>query len=118
MEEPTQPTGPRTDDNALLLLPLPKVDRQSDEQRRGAACVWCGTKLTAETARDLGERPTPDGTRIWPRACTQCVRTEARRVSNIHTRHCQRCLRNTEACTDRRALRDLALEGRRQEVQL
>lgn len=105
-------------ESALTMLPLPQFAGLSDEQRRGAACVWCSDALTTETARDLGERPAPDGTRIWPRGCTPCVRSVARRVSNVHTRHCQRCLRNTEACTDRRALRDLALEGRRREVEL
>lgn len=98
--------------SALPMLPLPQFLGLSDDQRRGANCVWCSESLTAETARDLGERPSPDGTRMWPRGCTPCVREEALRVSRIHTRHCPRCIRNTEACPDRRALRDLALEGR------
>ncbi|MFD8031000.1 hypothetical protein ACFV3F_20090 [Streptomyces sp. NPDC059717] len=37
-------------------LPLPGVGDLSKEQQRGAACVWCKTHLTAESAVDLGER--------------------------------------------------------------
>lgn len=102
---------------ALPMLPLPQFLGLSDEQRRGAVCVWCSQSLTAETARDLGERPSPDGTRMWPRGCTPCVREQARRVSCLHTRHCPRCIANREACPDRRALRDLALEGRRRKAE-
>jgi hypothetical protein len=100
------------------MLPLPQYLGLSDAQRRGTVCVWCSEPLTAETARDLGERPAPDGTRMWPRGCTPCVHTTARRIYNLHARHCARCLRNTEPCPDRRALHDLALEGRRRGGQL
>lgn len=106
-------TDTRPDSTALPMLPLPQFLGLSDEQRRGAVCVWCNESLTAETARDLGERPAPDGTRMWPRGCTPCVIDEARRISRLHGRYCLVCIRNTEACPDRRALRDLALEGRR-----
>jgi hypothetical protein len=34
-------------------------------------------------------------------------------VYRLHKRGCERCIRNEEACLDRRALWDLALEGRR-----
>ncbi len=37
-------------------LPLPGVGDLSEEQQRGAACVWCKEHLTAEIAVDLGER--------------------------------------------------------------
>ncbi|MFE9920481.1 hypothetical protein ACFYQA_02510 [Streptomyces sp. NPDC005774] len=95
------------------MLPLPQVIGLDDAERRGAACVWCKTLLTAETARDLGERMTSGG-RIWPRGCTPCVCTEARRIFLLHARHCQSCIRNKARCPDRRALRDLALEDRRE----
>ncbi|MFD5656902.1 hypothetical protein [Streptomyces hirsutus] len=114
MAEPTHSAIPRTDSSALPMLPLPQVLGLSYAQRRGAECVWCSTPLTAETARNLGERPTPEGVRIWPRGCTPCTRTAARRVASLHTDSCQRCIRNEERCPDRRALRDLALEGRRE----
>lgn len=99
--------------SALELLPLPNARRLSDGQLRGALCAWCATTLTGATARDLGERPGPDGITIFPRGCGDCVHREAVRVSSLHTRTCRRCIKNTEACPDRRALRDLALEGRR-----
>jgi hypothetical protein len=114
MAEPTHPTVLRTDSSALTLLPLPKVSDLSAEQLRGACCVWCRTVLTGETARDLGERPHPDSGQIFPRGCTPCVRAKARAVSSLHTRTCRTCIVNREPCLDRRALRDLALEGRRQ----
>lgn len=114
MAEPTQSAIPRTDSSALPMLPLPQVIGLSDAQRRGAECVWCSTTLTAETARDLGERPTSEGVRIWPRGCTPCVCAEARRVFSLHSRKCRTCIDNREPCDDRRALRDLALEGRRE----
>ncbi|CAL9504680.1 hypothetical protein [Streptomyces sp. enrichment culture] len=115
MAEPMQSTDPRTDDSsALLMLPLPQVLGLSDPQRRGAACVWCSEPLTAETARDLGERPTSDGTRIWPRGCTPCVCAEARRIASLHPRRCRTCDAG-KCCPDQRALRALALEDRRRE---
>ncbi|MGY0067734.1 hypothetical protein ACWZEH_13080 [Streptomyces sp. QTS137] len=123
MEESTHSVIPRTESSALPMLPLPQVIGLTEEQRRGAECVWCSTPLTAETARDLGERPTSEGVRIWPRGCTPCVRTAARRVAGLHAASCQHCIRDEQArpgwdedekrCPDRRALRALALEGRR-----
>jgi hypothetical protein len=99
--------------SALPMLPLPNTRTLAGEQLRGAACVWCAAPLTGESARDLGERPGPDGVTIFPRGCADCVRKEARRVYRLHKRGCERCIRNEEACLDRRALWDLALEGRR-----
>lgn len=97
---------------ALELLPLPNARRLSDDQLRGAHCAWCSTPLTGATARDLGERPAPDGISIFPRGCEPCVHREAVRVSSLHTRTCRRCTANNEACPERRALRDLAIESR------
>ncbi|GGV76504.1 hypothetical protein GCM10010294_42880 [Streptomyces griseoloalbus] len=112
MAEPIHPTALRTDDSsALPMLPLPQVLGLTDEQRRGAVCVWCSKSLTAETARDLGERPTPGGTRIWPRGCTPCICAEARRVISIHSRSCRACGAG-ERCADRAALHALAREDR------
>ncbi|MFE9921548.1 hypothetical protein ACFYQA_08190 [Streptomyces sp. NPDC005774] len=113
MAETTDSTALQTDSSALPMLPLPQVIGLTEPQRRGAECVWCSTALTAETARDLGERLTSGG-RIWPRGCTPCVCTEARRIFLLHARHCQSCIRNKARCPDRRALRDLALEDRRE----
>ena len=102
----TPPTG-----SVLELLPLPKTADLSDAQRRGVNCVWCGIVLTPDTARDLGQRPTAEGV-IFPRGCPSCVRSEAVRVHNVHSRNCTRCAADRTACTVRRALRRLALEGR------
>ncbi|WP_146232261.1 hypothetical protein [Streptomyces sp. NWU49] len=113
MPETTHSTGLQPDSSALLMLPLPQVIGLSDTQRRGAGCVWCDTPLTTETARDLGERPTSDGTRIWPRGCTPCVCAEARRVVRLHPRTCRICDAGKQ-CDDRDALRALALEDRRE----
>ncbi|MFH8805463.1 hypothetical protein ACH4F6_38980 [Streptomyces sp. NPDC017936] len=111
MAEPTHAAEPRTDSSALLMLPLPQVIGLSDPQRRGAACVWCGTGLTAETARDLGERPAPDGGLLFPRSCTPCACKEARRVFALHTRSCRRCTVHRR-CEDRQLLHALAVEDR------
>ena len=118
MAEATQASSPRTASSALPMRPLPQFLGLSDAQRRGTVCVWCSQPLTAESARDLGERPAPDGTRMWPRGCSPCVQAAARRVFRLHNRHCACCIRNSEDCPDWHALRDLALEGRRREGQL
>jgi hypothetical protein len=97
-------------DSALALLPLPEASRLSALQGRGAACVWCRTRLTIETAVDLGERPGPGGVTVFPRGCASCARTLAGRLYRIHIADCRACLRNTH-CPDRVALRRLASEG-------
>ena len=112
MTETTHPTPLRTDSSALLMLPLPQVLGLSPEKRRGAACAWCSERLTAETARDLGERPAPDGGTLFPRGCTPCVAAEARRVIRLHPRSCRTCDAGQQ-CKDRAALYALALEDRR-----
>lgn len=115
MAEPTHTTAPRTDSSlALPMLPLPQYRGLSDDQRRGAVCVWCSGPLTAETAQDLGERPAPDGTRMWPRGCTPCACKEARRIVSLHPRRCPVCTAG-ERCVDRNALYALALADRQQE---
>ena len=48
---------PTIDVTAMLaLLPLPDLDGLSEQQVRGAACVWTGVVLTPATAVDLGRR--------------------------------------------------------------
>lgn len=108
---PGETPAPTT--SVLELLPLPKVSDLSEARRRGATCVWCDTPLTAETARDLGERPAPDGGQLFPRGCSPCVRRTAVRVHNVHPRTCPRCADNKGPCYTRRALHSLAMEGRR-----
>lgn len=94
------------------ILALPKTSGLSGEQRRGVNCVWCGIVLTPQTARDLGERPAPGGGSMFPRGCPACVRSEAVRSYNIHSRSCEQCVDDPTVCDTRRGLRRLALEGR------
>jgi hypothetical protein len=105
-QQATQPV------NMLAILTLPEPATLSDAQLRGAGCVWCGTVLTAETARDLGERPAPDGGTMFPRGCASCVRSAAIRCYNTHSRSCEQCVGDPTTCDTRRGLRRLALEGR------
>lgn len=98
--------------NALELLPLPDPEALTDAQRRGKDCVWCGIALNAETARDLGERPAPDGVVMFPRGCGACTRKAAVLVYNGHSRTCEQCVDDPTLCETRRALRRLSLAGR------
>lgn len=101
------------DVSVYTLLPLPNVRGLSDAQVRGTACVWCAITLAPDTARDLGPRPGPDGRQMFPRGCPTCIRAEALRVYGMHERMCEQCVDDPTACDTRRALRRLALEGRR-----
>jgi hypothetical protein len=100
------------DGDVLALLPLPRVSAPSGLQARGAACVWCQTRLTVETAVDLGERTGPGGVTHFPRGCPDCVRAAALRTYGVHTDNCEQCVDNPLLCETRRALRRLALEAR------
>lgn len=104
---------PASTTSVLELLPLPEVPSLSDAQLRGATCVWCDSVLTAETARDLGERPHPDGGTWFPRGCAGDVRRAARLHYSVHPRTCEQCVDDRTLCDTQRALRRLALEGRR-----
>jgi hypothetical protein len=103
-------TSSSADVGALALLPLPRVSALTALQARGASCVWCQTRLTIETAVDLGERPGPAGVTVFPRGCASCARGLADRVYPIHVANCRACRRNAH-CADRVALRRLASEG-------
>jgi hypothetical protein len=105
-------TSSSADGCVLALLPLPKVSALSALQARGAACVWCQTQLTIETAVDLGERPEPSGVTLFPRGCPDCVRAAALRTYGMHADTCEQCVDNPILCDTRRALRRLALEVR------
>jgi len=96
----------------LDTLTLPKTSTLSDAQLRGAVCVWCSSPLTAETARDLGERPAPNGGVMFPRGCGKCVRSAAVRSYNAHSRSCEQCADDPTLCDTRRGLRRASLEGR------
>ncbi|MET9774028.1 hypothetical protein ABZ023_07110 [Streptomyces sp. NPDC006367] len=74
----------------LGVLGLPAVDVLTADQTRGAVCVWCTERLTAETAVDLGERSGPDG-RWWPRACRPHLTTRALHALFEHAPGCADC---------------------------
>ncbi|AJE43480.1 hypothetical protein BJY54_005558 [Streptomyces nodosus] len=103
---------------SLDLLPLPDLDAGllTAEQVRGGSCVWCGTRLTGETAIDFGAR---SGTLVgvvapwYPRGCRPCVRKAAVTAHNEHPSTCEQCVDDPTLCDTRRALRRLALEVRR-----
>lgn len=109
---PGDTARPANSASALELLPLPKVQDLSASKLRGATCAWCNTPLTAETARDLGERPAPDGGTMFPRGCTRCVNGAARDTYLKHHRTCEQCVDDPTLCDTHRALRRLALETR------
>jgi hypothetical protein len=101
--------------DTVALLPLPSLDRLTEQQVRGATCVWDGIALTTGNAVDLGPRPArrAGSTFQWfPRACPACVRTAAQRIHDLHTGTCEQCVDDPSLCEIRRALRHLALEGR------
>lgn len=105
--------------DALALLALPGLDGLTDEQARGAVCVW-GSKeppLTGGMAVDLGERMSPlDGTtspmRWFPRACHVCVHDAAHKVLMDHAPSCEQCVDNAAECPTGRALLRLMREHR------
>ena len=98
--------GPNTAD-AVALIALPPLDDLTEEQLRGATCIWCGQDLTTDTAVDLGERRHKrlDGHySTFPRGC----RTDANRaaVSALHDHAgiCEQCVDNPSACGEGMAL--------------
>jgi hypothetical protein len=105
---------------ALALLPLPDLDGLTDEQARGAVCVWDATEppLTGDVAVDLGEHMSPlEGTispmRWFPRGCRRHVHDAAHRVLMDHAPRCEQCVENVADCDTGRALLRLMREHRR-----
>lgn len=101
-------------DDGLALLPLPTLlHLLTDEQLRGAHCVWCCEPMDAETALDFGQHTGTvdgvDGSAWFPRACKPCVGRQARKAYVNHTRTCQECM-GPEACDEHRILRRMAME--------
>ncbi|MYU25506.1 hypothetical protein [Streptomyces sp. SID8352] len=60
-------TSPRPGE--VRQLPLPDPEGLTEDQLRGAVCVWGTARLTGESAVDLGEQTTATLGRWYPRAC-------------------------------------------------
>ncbi|MEV7240472.1 hypothetical protein AB0N92_04300 [Streptomyces sp. NPDC093248] len=104
------------DFGVMSMLTIPDIGGLTADQRRGADCVWCKKKLTAETAIDLGHRRLEvDGEPLlcFPRGCRPCGRHAAVRESRVHPLNCPVCLKEPTDCRERKAIRRLALDGRR-----
>jgi len=102
--------------DVLALLAVPALDELSEEQVRGAACVWCGTTLTTDTAVDLGERKHKrlDGSySTFPRACRPDAHTAAYSALLDHAPRCEQCVDDASGCETGLALRRLMREYRR-----
>ncbi|MEU6098380.1 hypothetical protein [Streptomyces sp. NPDC047079] len=109
------------DDAGIVLevLALPALDGLTDDQTRGATCVWHGgDRLTAETAIPLGEHMSPlSGVtsllRWFPRACRTCVADRAHRGLLVHAPMCDLCADEAGQCPIGRGLYRLVREYRR-----
>ncbi|MEU2911326.1 hypothetical protein ACFYM3_06215 [Streptomyces massasporeus] len=96
---------------AALLLPAPAD--ATEDQLRGARCVWCEAgPLNAETAIDLGEQKTPAGS-WFPRACQNCTASWAHRGLFEHAPLCEQCTDDASRCKTGRVLYRLIRQGRR-----
>ena len=103
-------------ERAVSLLPLPMLGGLSPEQIRGASCVWGNGPVDAESAIDFGacHGSLMGQATVWyPRACRACTLEAALTAHNGHPRTCEQCVDDPSVCTERRALRRLALELRR-----
>jgi hypothetical protein len=99
--------------SGAALIPLAGMyPLMTDDQRRGQACPWCNTAVTAETDVDLGVRELPMVGSIHPVACRGCTNEQARKAYACHRRTCTTCLRS-DYCPNAMKLRRLALETRR-----
>ncbi|MGW0835468.1 hypothetical protein [Streptomyces prunicolor] len=105
---------PTIDMNELLaLLLVPDPDDLSDEQRRGAVCVWGDRPLTHLSAVDLGEQQADDGTNWYPRACRPHVQRHAMEALQTHSGSCEQCADDHTRCPSGLGLVRLIKETRR-----
>lgn len=106
-------------------LALPEPTKLTDDQVRGARCVWCRAGLTSDTAIDFGEQVSPApwststiGTCWYPRACPACVAGHAHRGLLDHAPGCEDCRKrptpgHPAACETARVLYRLVRGARR-----
>lgn len=97
---------------ALAALPLPEYDDLTQDQARGATCVWSGTRLTGETAVDLGPRRDGDGT-WFPRACRPCAAKQTMDALVEHSHGCEQCVDDHNLCPEGSTLVRAVREARR-----
>lgn len=105
---------------ALALLAVPALDDLTDDQTRGAICVWDRneTRLTAETAIDLGvHSSTLTGSTTpmtwFPRACRHHTGQAALSALHEHAPTCEPCVNNAEQCDTGRVLRRIIRDAHR-----
>jgi hypothetical protein len=101
--------------DARALLPLPSLDGLTEQQVRGTACVWDAVPLLGIEAVNLGPRVKKHLGRTYdwfPQACPRCVREAAIRAVREHPGMCEQCTDDASVCDTRRALDELAREGR------
>ncbi|MEU3527584.1 hypothetical protein AB0E62_27560 [Streptomyces sp. NPDC038707] len=97
---------------ALAALPLPEYDSLTQDQTRGATCVWDGIQLTGETAVDLGPRRDTEG--VWfPRACRLCAQRQAMDALIQHSGACEQCVDDHTRCPEGSTLVRAVREARR-----
>ncbi|MGV9755448.1 hypothetical protein ACWDUC_06370 [Streptomyces tricolor] len=101
---------------ALDLLPLPEFHTLSQDQVRGATCVWDGVGLSSATAIDLGERKLKRvGGRVswFPRACRRCALEQAMNTLVAHSQTCEQCVDDSNLCPTGSGLVRAVREARR-----
>lgn len=94
-------------------LELPPRDGLTEQQARGAACIWDGTPVTTTTAIDFGEQQAADGTHWFPRACRPCTLPRAMQALQYHSGMCEPCVDDFAQCPTGLALVRLVREARR-----
>ncbi|MFF8910151.1 hypothetical protein [Streptomyces olivaceoviridis] len=100
----------------LASLPLPEFHTLSQDQVRGATCVWDGVGLNSATAIDLGERKLKRvaGRVSWfPRACRRCALEQAMNALVAHSQSCEQCADDHNLCSEGRGLVRTVREARR-----
>ncbi|MFG2639301.1 hypothetical protein ACGFX8_37845, partial [Streptomyces sp. NPDC048362] len=87
------------------LLPLPRLDGLTDQQRRGAVCVWDADHgpLSTPTAIDLGEWGA-DGTTLFLRGCKACALPLVMDALQRHSPDCRDCTADYRDCATGLAL--------------
>lgn len=98
---------------AVHLFVLPSLAGLSEQQVRGADCVWDGITLSSATAVDLGRRSAHRAGAVvdwFPRACRSCVQLAAYAALHTHTLMCEQCVDNAAECETGRELLRLVRE--------